>query len=166
MLAAPFRSVDDLLLALQYTGEPISHPNAATSRIRLQYALDVLQAPCFDGIDNDLDGMIDFGDDIGCFDPAWPEENPACQDGMDNDPASDDGTDFDGGASLNEGVPLEEPDPECPYGARGVGEIGLVPTAPVISPASSGRSKLWRRAGRSRSRTMAPLLARPMAASM
>ena len=27
---------------------------------------------------------------------------------------------------------VEEPDPETPYGARGVGEIGLVPTAPAV----------------------------------
>jgi xanthine dehydrogenase molybdenum-binding subunit len=30
---------------------------------------------------------------------------------------------------------IEEPDPECPYGARGVGEIGLVPTAPAVAGA-------------------------------
>lgn len=30
---------------------------------------------------------------------------------------------------------IEEPDPECPFGARGVGEIGLVPTAPAIASA-------------------------------
>jgi xanthine dehydrogenase molybdenum-binding subunit len=30
---------------------------------------------------------------------------------------------------------IEEPDPECPHGARGVGEIGLVPTAPCIAGA-------------------------------
>ena len=30
---------------------------------------------------------------------------------------------------------VEEPDPECPHGARGVGEIGLVPTAPCIAGA-------------------------------
>ena len=29
----------------------------------------------------------------------------------------------------------KKPDPECPYGARGVGEIGLVPTAPGIAGA-------------------------------
>src|SRR4051794_33390857 len=28
---------------------------------------------------------------------------------------------------------VEEEDPECPFGARGVGEIGLVPTAPCIA---------------------------------
>jgi xanthine dehydrogenase molybdenum-binding subunit len=30
---------------------------------------------------------------------------------------------------------IEEPDPDCPYGARGVGEIGLVPTAPAVAGA-------------------------------
>jgi len=30
---------------------------------------------------------------------------------------------------------VEEPDPECPYGARGVAEIGLVPTAPAVAGA-------------------------------
>ena len=30
---------------------------------------------------------------------------------------------------------IEEEDPECPHGARGVGEIGLVPTAPCIAGA-------------------------------
>jgi xanthine dehydrogenase molybdenum-binding subunit len=30
---------------------------------------------------------------------------------------------------------IEEGDPECPHGARGVGEIGLVPTAPAIAGA-------------------------------
>jgi xanthine dehydrogenase molybdenum-binding subunit len=30
---------------------------------------------------------------------------------------------------------VEEPDPDCPYGARGVAEIGLVPTAPAVASA-------------------------------
>ena len=30
---------------------------------------------------------------------------------------------------------VETADPECPYGARGVGEIGLVPTAPAVAGA-------------------------------
>lgn len=30
---------------------------------------------------------------------------------------------------------IETADPECPYGARGVGEIGLVPTAPAVAGA-------------------------------
>ncbi len=32
-------------------------------------------------------------------------------------------------------VLVEEPDPETPYGAKGVGEIGLVPTAPAVAAA-------------------------------
>ncbi|MDK2971939.1 MAG: aldehyde oxidoreductase [Candidatus Sumerlaeota bacterium] len=34
-----------------------------------------------------------------------------------------------------ETIIIEEPDPETPYGARGVGEIGLVPTAPAVAAA-------------------------------
>jgi len=34
-----------------------------------------------------------------------------------------------------EAIFVEEPDPDCPYGARGVGEIGLVPTAPAVAGA-------------------------------
>jgi xanthine dehydrogenase molybdenum-binding subunit len=30
---------------------------------------------------------------------------------------------------------IEVGDPDCPYGARGVGEIGLVPTAPAVAAA-------------------------------
>ncbi len=30
---------------------------------------------------------------------------------------------------------VETPDPECPYGARGVGELGLVPTVPAVAGA-------------------------------
>jgi len=40
---------------------------------------------------------------------------------------------------------VEEPDPECPYGARGVGEIGLVPTAPAVAGALEKFDGLHRR---------------------
>ena len=30
---------------------------------------------------------------------------------------------------------IEEQDPDCPYGAKGVGEIGLVPTAAAVNGA-------------------------------
>lgn len=39
---------------------------------------------------------------------------------------------------------IEEPDPECPYGARGVAEIGLVPTAPAVAGALSKYEKFHR----------------------
>lgn len=39
---------------------------------------------------------------------------------------------------------VEEPDPETPYGARGVGEIGLVPTAPAVAGALYAFDKMRR----------------------
>jgi hypothetical protein len=67
---------------------------------------------CDDGLDDDGDGFTDHPDDPGCHLPNWTE-NPACQDGVDNDGQL--GIDFDGGASRNGGVPLDVPDPDCPH---------------------------------------------------
>jgi selenium-dependent xanthine dehydrogenase len=39
---------------------------------------------------------------------------------------------------------VEEPDPDCPFGARGVGEIGLVPTAPAVAGALSAFDGVFR----------------------
>jgi len=77
---------------------------------------------CSNGIDDDGDGGVDFDPitaadptqgtgDPGCLDPAWPVEDPACQNGVDDDGRP--GIDFDGGASLNGGIPVDEPDPQC-----------------------------------------------------
>jgi xanthine dehydrogenase molybdenum-binding subunit len=40
---------------------------------------------------------------------------------------------------------VEEADPECPYGAKGVGEIGLVPTAPAVAGALYAYDHIIRR---------------------
>jgi uncharacterized repeat protein (TIGR01451 family) len=42
---------------------------------------------CSDGLDNDLDGLVDFPSDLGCTDPNDVDEGetPACADGIDND---------------------------------------------------------------------------------
>jgi glucose/arabinose dehydrogenase len=69
---------------------------------------------CSDGLDNDADGLVDFPNDPGCFNPSWFTENPLCQDGVNNDAAQDNLIDFDGGASA--GLPPEhqtDPDPQC-----------------------------------------------------
>jgi hypothetical protein len=66
---------------------------------------------CSDSFDNDGDGRTDFPDDPGCITPGSVTEQPRCQDGIDTD--GDGAIDFDGGASLNGGVPLGAPDPEC-----------------------------------------------------
>jgi xanthine dehydrogenase molybdenum-binding subunit len=39
---------------------------------------------------------------------------------------------------------VEEQDPECPYGAKGVGEIGLVPTAGAVAGALHAHDGKWR----------------------
>jgi hypothetical protein len=73
--------------------------------------------PCDDGEDNETvpDGLVDFltdgSGDPGCFNPYWFTENPQCQDGINNDNIR--GIDFDGGASVNGGIPIDEPDPQC-----------------------------------------------------
>jgi hypothetical protein len=88
--------------------------------------LTSVAADCGDGADNDLDGLADFPSDPGCKDGAREIENPQCQDGLDND--GDGKIDFDGGASLNGGVPLTTPDPECvgkPWRDREAASCGL-----------------------------------------
>jgi spore coat protein A len=66
---------------------------------------------CDDGLDNDGDGRVDVPDDPGCQAPGSSFENPQCQDGVNND--AQPGIDFDGGASMNGGVPLDAADPQC-----------------------------------------------------
>ena len=66
--------------------------------------------------DINLDGRTDYDPaglvgDLGCRDPEWVREDPACQDGADND--DDETIDFDGGASLNGGTPIAAADPTC-----------------------------------------------------
>lgn len=72
---------------------------------------------CDDGKDNDGDGLVDFAfdgsGDVGCLAPKSAKENPACQDGKNNDRAF--GTDFDSGVSVL-GAGRGDPngaDPQC-----------------------------------------------------
>jgi len=39
---------------------------------------------------------------------------------------------------------VEEPQPRSPYGIKGVGEIGLVPTAGAVAAALHSRDGMWR----------------------
>jgi hypothetical protein len=66
---------------------------------------------CSDGLDNDADGYTDSPSDPGCRSGTSTLERTQCQDGLNNDHAA--GIDFDGGASLNGGVPLSTADPQC-----------------------------------------------------
>jgi hypothetical protein len=67
--------------------------------------------PCGDGLDNDGDGFTDYPADPACQSAASTRERTQCQDGVNNDGRT--GIDFDGGASLNGGVPIAAPDPQC-----------------------------------------------------
>jgi uncharacterized membrane protein len=75
---------------------------------------DRVAATCVDTLDNDGDEFVDFPNDPGCKAPKGIREDPQCQDGLNNDLAQDSGIDFDGGASVNLGVPLGPADPQCP----------------------------------------------------
>lgn len=70
-----------------------------------------LTTVCNDGVDNDGDGSVDYPSDPGCKSVGQTREAAQCQDGIDND--ADGALDFDGGASLNGGVPFGTPDPQC-----------------------------------------------------
>ncbi len=59
---------------------------------------------------------------------------------------------------------VEEEDPECPFGARGVGEIGLVPTAPAIAGALYRFDGVVRRQLPMRDSPAAQAIAKPQAA--
>jgi hypothetical protein len=77
-----------------------------------QHSLAIRDVPiCADGVDNDGDGAADYPADPGCRDATSTVEDPRCQDGLDND--SQPGIDFDGGASVNGGIPIAAPDPQC-----------------------------------------------------
>ncbi|MCI0581424.1 MAG: integrin alpha, partial [Chloroflexi bacterium] len=113
--------------------------------------------PCDDGRDGDGDGFTDYPDDPGCRDPAAIREDPQCQDGIDNDGQL--GIDFDGGASLNGGVALDLPDPQCSTSwknkekAPGCG-IGFELALALIAP----RVLLGRRRPRSAGVRLAPAM--------
>jgi hypothetical protein len=66
---------------------------------------------CDDGMDNDDDGLTDFPSDPACQTQVTTRESALCQDGLNNDNQT--GIDFDGGASVNGGIAIDVPDPQC-----------------------------------------------------
>jgi hypothetical protein len=103
---SPHVSAQSLTLSI-YTGN--AREALALDNIRIAERA----GPCRDGIDNDGDGLVDYPDDPGCATALKGTESPECQDGLDND--GDGRIDFDGGASLNGGVPLAPFDPQCTH---------------------------------------------------
>jgi hypothetical protein len=63
--------------------------------------------PCDDAVDNDADSYVDYPDDPGCYNPHWFLENPACENGIDDD--GDGLTDLADPACLTPFMILENP---------------------------------------------------------
>ncbi len=111
------------------------------------------EVACDDDADNDGDGFVDHPDDPGCGSPSGVREQPQCQDGIDNDGQL--GIDFDGGASLNGGVAIDVPDPQCTSASRNregmqtVWGCGLGPELALLLPVLGwlGRRRSARRDG-------------------
>ena len=105
-------------------------------------------AVCNNGVDDDGDGLIDYGQDPVCASSQSDRENAKCQDGLDND--GDGKIDFDGGASRNGGIPLGIADPQCAYSpARdretSAGSCGLGAELALAFLALSARRTVQRR---------------------
>jgi len=98
------------------------------------YGVVEVPATCDDGVDNDGDGLVDYGEDLGCDSPADDSEKGqfVCDDGVDNDrdglvdfpsdpgcyfptessenPACADGVDNDGDGAIDHPA-----DPQCTW---------------------------------------------------
>lgn len=103
------------------------HPNATGhAKIGLELASTLQNLPaCSDGLDNDGDGLIDFGSDPGCASNPSDAEDPACNDGVDND--GDGATDFPADAGCPSAAAGTE-NPRCDDGLDNDGD-GLVDLA-------------------------------------
>lgn len=96
------------------------HASATT-----EFQLSIVGVECFDGIDNDSDGNIDYPDDVQCTDASDTTESaPACSDTLDND--SDGLTDY-------------PDDPDC-TSADDTSEETVVEEVPSGSLATGGYS--------------------------
>jgi subtilisin len=118
--AAPGASVDELLAALQTTGEPIPASSGDGTRIRVLAAYQALTPDCDDGIDDDGDGLLDLADP-GCADASDDSERGSlpCDDGVDDD--ADGWADFPADPGCADALfPLE--DPRCQDGADNDGD--------------------------------------------
>jgi subtilisin family serine protease len=91
----PLASANDIRLALNVGPNYTDSRNGVTKpQVHVHDAIVALApGPCFDGIDNDSDGGIDFAGDVGCV-SGFAAEGPQCDDGIDND--NDGFTDWDG----------------------------------------------------------------------
>jgi subtilisin family serine protease len=140
--ALPAATVDQILTALQSTGVDVTDAKSGVTTPRIQVDLagkSLAPAECWNGLDDDSEGDIDFPADPGCGTGRWVED-PECQDGLDND--GDGGIDYAGG-------PLGEPaDAQCYSPSRLQERVttycGLGPELLVLLPLLAGlRRRRW-----------------------
>ncbi len=82
----PLASASDIRNALN-AGPLFTDPHNGVIRPRLRLhdsIVGIAPGQCFDGLDNDADGGIDFAGDVGCA-SGTAIEGPQCDDGLDND---------------------------------------------------------------------------------
>jgi hypothetical protein len=90
---------------------------------------DACETECANGLDDDGDGLADFGADPGCQTEAGTDESPKCDDDLDND--GDGKTDWDGGPSAG------APDPQCagkPWKNKEASSCGLGAEMALLLP--------------------------------
>jgi len=100
-----------LVLIVNGDGERVAESTEGLAAMAPLLHVEWQTTACADGVDQDGDGAADFPADPGCSSPTSDIEDPACQDGENNDLQP--GIDYDGGAAANGGVPLDAPDPDC-----------------------------------------------------
>ena len=86
-------------------------------------------ADCLDGVDNDGDGRVDFGEDFGCDSPYDPSERTtpgviACDDGVDNEATPDGLIDFPADPGCAHPLQMTE-SPGCQDGRDNDGDGGI-----------------------------------------
>ncbi|MEE8408671.1 MAG: hypothetical protein V3T05_03605, partial [Myxococcota bacterium] len=102
------------------SGLPMTNP---ACQIRTTGVNESDDPQCFDTLDNDGDGLIDFPEDLGCRNVYDNDENnPACSDGIDND--GDGLTDWhqDPGCNNSPSGISESTDPGCSDGRDNDGD--------------------------------------------
>jgi len=119
-----------LLSASDVSGDGLTIVGAGWSSRPRGFVARLDPTACSNGVDDDGDGAIDSGADIGCLGPLDPDERPDCSDGLDNDgdgeidfpddlgcagtpwiserPACSNGIDDDGDGAIDFGA-----DPQC-----------------------------------------------------
>lgn len=141
MTPVPFAVEGDLRFVVG-PGQGHSVGAAASRWPRMLPFLQSATSPpqCWDGIDNDGDGLVDFGEDSGCDSAIDESELFACEDGIDND--GDDLIDYPSDPGCIQAASnIEEPD--CQDGLNndpaqddlidfdgGLSALGHVATAP------------------------------------